>query len=138
DAPDGTAARPNAPPSSVTSTSTVGFPRESRISRACTLVIFTGESLAMRIGTLRAAAAIGVGFEAERLFAERPDERLVVGRDDDDALVGHDVAAPIFFEVVADEGAAGNQHVAVRSEEHTSELQSLAYLVCRLLLEKKK
>src|SRR2546425_1361115 len=29
----------------------------------------------------------------------------------------------------------GNQ---IRSEEHTSELQSLAYLVCRLLLEKKK
>src|SRR2546425_6128708 len=26
----------------------------------------------------------------------------------------------------------------MRSEEHTSELQSLAYLVCRLLLEKKK
>src|SRR5687767_15642891 len=30
-------------------------------------------------------------------------------------------------------GAVGTQ----RSEEHTSELQSLAYLVCRLLLEKK-
>src|SRR2546425_4485471 len=30
-------------------------------------------------------------------------------------------------------------HVTLwRSEEHTSELQSLAYLVCRLLLEKKK
>src|SRR5205823_6688463 len=28
--------------------------------------------------------------------------------------------------------------VRYRSEEHTSELQSLAYLVCRLLLEKKK
>src|SRR5687767_15736287 len=28
--------------------------------------------------------------------------------------------------------------VGFRSEEHTSELQSLAYLVCRLLLEKKK
>src|SRR5205823_14347589 len=28
--------------------------------------------------------------------------------------------------------------VGGRSEEHTSELQSLAYLVCRLLLEKKK
>src|SRR2546425_6166703 len=28
--------------------------------------------------------------------------------------------------------------IAARSEEHTSELQSLAYLVCRLLLEKKK
>src|SRR2546425_5434992 len=29
-------------------------------------------------------------------------------------------------------------HLIPRSEEHTSELQSLAYLVCRLLLEKKK
>src|SRR2546425_8181905 len=33
-----------------------------------------------------------------------------------------------------DRGARGQD----RSEEHTSELQSLAYLVCRLLLEKKK
>src|SRR2546425_9770556 len=32
--------------------------------------------------------------------------------------------------------AAGSSDT--RSEEHTSELQSLAYLVCRLLLEKKK
>ena len=30
------------------------------------------------------------------------------------------------------------KNVAARSEEHTSELQSQAYLVCRLLLEKKK
>src|SRR2546425_8792200 len=37
--------------------------------------------------------------------------------------------------------ARADQFVIVarrRSEEHTSELQSLAYLVCRLLLEKKK
>src|SRR5687767_15235150 len=34
-------------------------------------------------------------------------------------------------------GRAG-PHPPRRSEEHTSELQSLAYLVCRLLLEKKK
>src|SRR2546425_7839532 len=33
---------------------------------------------------------------------------------------------------------SGHQSAAPRSEEHTSELQSLAYLVCRLLLEKKK
>src|SRR2546425_9419720 len=36
---------------------------------------------------------------------------------------------------------AGDVHhvlPSLRSEEHTSELQSLAYLVCRLLLEKKK
>src|SRR2546425_4266498 len=31
-----------------------------------------------------------------------------------------------------------NRKPVRRSEEHTSELQSLAYLVCRLLLEKKK
>src|SRR3989441_3914322 len=34
-----------------------------------------------------------------------------------------------------DRQSHGDHH---RSEEHTSELQSLAYLVCRLLLEKKK
>src|SRR5205823_12280742 len=33
--------------------------------------------------------------------------------------------------------AAINVSTHARSEEHTSELQSLAYLVCRLLLEKK-
>src|SRR3712207_7724262 len=32
----------------------------------------------------------------------------------------------------------GGDHHARRSEEHTSELQSRQYLVCRLLLEKKK
>src|SRR5205823_7891790 len=32
----------------------------------------------------------------------------------------------------------GRRSIVTRSEEHTSELQSLAYLVCRLLLEKKK
>src|SRR5438445_3494125 len=32
----------------------------------------------------------------------------------------------------------GTHRVQVRSEEHTSELQSRQYLVCRLLLEKKK
>src|SRR2546425_6045398 len=35
-------------------------------------------------------------------------------------------------------GARGSYDFRSRSEEHTSELQSLAYLVCRLLLEKKK
>src|SRR3712207_7704715 len=39
-------------------------------------------------------------------------------------------------ELVAGIKAAGYRYV--RSEEHTSELQSRQYLVCRLLLEKKK
>src|SRR5205823_8986809 len=51
------------------------------------------------------------------------------------------------IEVVEEAAAAGHQPRVLlegdgapdpRSEEHTSELQSLAYLVCRLLLEKKK
>src|SRR5437016_10713797 len=37
-----------------------------------------------------------------------------------------------------DDAAQGPQISAMRSEEHTSELQSLTNLVCRLLLEKKK
>src|SRR5205823_13922837 len=37
-----------------------------------------------------------------------------------------------------DEEYAPIPALLARSEEHTSELQSLAYLVCRLLLEKKK
>src|SRR5438477_4624213 len=36
------------------------------------------------------------------------------------------------------EGARLDEHVRIRSEEHTSELQSHVNLVCRLLLEKKK
>src|SRR5687767_15347376 len=44
-------------------------------------------------------------------------------------------AQPQFERWLQDRIAAGRLR---RSEEHTSELQSLAYLVCRLLLEKKK
>src|SRR3712207_7339154 len=47
-------------------------------------------------------------------------------------LDGEDVT-----EAGADERAQGGLFLA-RSEEHTSELQSRQYLVCRLLLEKKK
>src|SRR5687767_15417215 len=51
-----------------------------------------------------------------------------------DALRRHDQIA-----LVLPVGVVDHDHdAALRSEEHTSELQSLAYLVCRLLLEKKK
>src|SRR5205823_7173950 len=40
--------------------------------------------------------------------------------------------------IVSDYGRRLLRDELGRSEEHTSELQSLAYLVCRLLLEKKK
>src|SRR2546430_9838771 len=50
--------------------------------------------------------------------------------------IGHNQLLPLANAVrVADRSAAV---VAIRSEEHTSELQSQSNLVCRLLLEKKK
>src|SRR2546425_4641062 len=42
------------------------------------------------------------------------------------------------IESILHEGDRRHARFLARSEEHTSELQSLAYLVCRLLLEKKK
>src|SRR3712207_8492609 len=39
---------------------------------------------------------------------------------------------------VAGAGPGGHRAAGLRSEEHTSELQLRQYLVCRLLLEKKK
>src|SRR2546425_7515694 len=51
-----------------------------------------------------------------------------------------EVDVMMLAELYVAEGAPGQAaaHLRRRSEEHTSELQSLAYLVCRLLLEKKK
>src|SRR2546425_1017903 len=47
-------------------------------------------------------------------------------------------ASAVYAGVAPANAALSNRCVIRRSEEHTSELQSLAYLVCRLLLEKKK
>src|SRR5947199_10636955 len=60
-----------------------------------------------------------------------------------DALARNDVLQVLFFAILfgislALVGQRGEKVVALRSEEHTSELQSLRHLVCRLLLEKKK
>ena len=43
----------------------------------------------------------------------------------------------IFTSLCGCQNTDTDQTISSRSEEHTSELQSLAYLVCRLLLEKK-
>src|SRR5687767_15186674 len=56
----------------------------------------------------------------ESLFLARDQSRITQIRIDVGAAAPLDILQP-----------------RVRSEEHTSELQSLAYLVCRLLLEKK-
>src|SRR3712207_8688355 len=55
---------------------------------------------------------------------------------------GFPIRGPASNLPVGDRGPASSSHTSAlprsRSEEHTSELQSRQYLVCRLLLEKKK
>src|SRR5687767_15532891 len=74
--------------------------------------------------TLFRSRAAAAGSRARRSDRARPLPR---------ALARLGAAAPR-----ARWAARRDRAVAGRSEEHTSELQSLAYLVCRLLLEKKK
>src|SRR3989441_5228302 len=49
-----------------------------------------------------------------------------------------DIFPDLTPERMLEEWRTSGDAISERSEEHTSELQSLAYLVCRLLLEKKK
>src|SRR3712207_8084751 len=69
------------------------------------------------------------GLHADDVAGGREHEDLVLGlhheRGDHGTPGGGDLDAP-------------HALTAARSEEHTSELQSRQYLVCRLLLEKKK
>src|SRR2546425_12700134 len=60
-------------------------------------------------------------------------------RSSDDGQVHPDVRdEAVLVRLACDGHPCRCQADVARSEEHTSELQSLAYLVCRLLLEKKK
>src|SRR2546425_8703420 len=68
-------------------------------------------------------------FPYTTLFRSLAAVALPVARRPEDALAEQAVALGLERPVV---------DRLRRSEEHTSELQSLAYLVCRLLLEKKK
>src|SRR3712207_7630378 len=67
----------------------------------------------------------------------RRDHEMLRARLDELGAPGHYHLHP-YIEPFADALAAADLAVARRSEEHTSELQSRQYLVCRLLLEKKK
>src|SRR5688572_31297294 len=69
---------------------------------------------------------------AEGGVDRRGDRDPVAGR-----VGGGDVGRVLLRQLLPRTPAAGEQ-VFLRSEEHTSELQSQSNLVCRLLLEKKK
>src|SRR3712207_7195207 len=74
-------------------------------------------------------------FPYTTLFRSGLDERGRERREADDALPVRDPGAPRLLEQHL--GARPRCVRVDRSEEHTSELQSRQYLVCRLLLEKK-
>src|SRR3712207_8270861 len=85
-------------------------------------------------------------FPYTTLFRSVRHDKLVVSPDDDGRLflktvtgpeIVHDLQPSRVDELVEARGRRGARP-DTRSEEHTSELQSRQYLVCRLLLEKKK
>src|SRR5438034_3872070 len=63
-------------------------------------------------------------------WAERPNDRNEAGEDDGSSTI-------FLVEVMGPLKVASPEEERIRSEEHTSELQSHSDLVCRLLLEKK-
>src|SRR3712207_7058441 len=76
----------------------------------------------------------------EELSLERPHHRIRLARGLVDEVV-RKVRMRVCVHRVHDHGdpvLVTRPHEPLRSEEHTSELQSRQYLVCRLLLEKKK
>src|SRR3712207_8636928 len=92
-----------------------------------TLLPYTTLSGSLRrrvaVDVRRGAHLVGVPEGPRHVHALEPRHAVEVLRDEDDDVLGPALALP---------GGAAD-----RSEEHTSELQSRQYLVCRLLLEKK-
>src|SRR5687767_15407825 len=71
-------------------------------------------------------------YAAQRDYVEGAEEDETRNREFLELLISQ--RRGLFFKIPVEQ----EEELRLRSEEHTSELQSLAYLVCRLLLEKKK
>src|SRR3712207_7036673 len=95
--------------------------RQELCCMVCCIVFFFNDTATTEIYTLSLHDALPIYAVAVGLD---PAERTL-----------HGAAGPA--RVVHQDQSSG-AHQAGRSEEHTSELQSRQYLVCRLLLEKKK
>src|SRR3989441_9392270 len=76
-------------------------------------------------------------FPYTTLFRSAPVAAEALKRLDVDEFGLDDMDGRI-LKTIIEQFEGGPVGLTTRSEEHTSELQSLAYLVCRLLLEKKK
>src|SRR5690606_8054975 len=114
EAPEGTAARPQAPVSRRSSASTVGLPRESRICRAWMACIFTRAScLCSYVLSFTGAQSIDFGFERKCPLVERTDIRMIVCGDHDNAAFADRMASRVFSGVVANPGAARDEYVPV-------------------------
>src|SRR2546425_5801635 len=94
------------------------------------------------VGPLLAVALglFGARCREAPITAPRPITSLPRALDaGESSLIGADnrFAFKLFGEIARQASPDSNLFISpLRSEEHTSELQSLAYLVCRLLLEK--
>src|SRR3712207_9336822 len=97
----------------------------------CVVVFFFNDTATTEIYTLSLHDALPILAPADRREQGRPGGRHLQQRH-----VGGAEGIPGTPDQIGctHQGCSG----AVRSEEHTSELQSRQYLVCRLLLEKKK
>src|SRR5262245_64561223 len=88
---------------------------------------WTAVWLSLRVATVAMLASLPVGIAVAYLLAR--------GRFPGKALLNGIVLLPLILPPVVSALPGKRPR---RSEEHTSELQSLRHLVCRLLLEKKK
>src|SRR5262245_24730161 len=117
-----------------------------RLSRVaiCGLELGIGESsqrvgivLIIELPALEKVAGVAVAFRRRVSVVQvrrngRQSKASIIGRQ----LI--EISNQRRLAILGDVGWAREDPLVARSEEHTSELQSLRHLVCRLLLEKKK
>src|SRR3712207_8844023 len=99
--------------------------------------IFFKDAATTQINTLSLHDALPVKADEACPFFPGAKNRLHWSFEDPAAAEGSEDERIRVFRRVRDEIRERIRRELVRSEEHTSELQSRQYLVCRLLLEKK-
>src|SRR5258708_26616249 len=105
------------------------FLLEVRVLDPCFFFFFFNDTATTEIYTLSLHDALPI---SERAREGASGDHRENDRNDEDHEAGHQE------DPVVDANVLARRRAGVRSEEHTSELQSPDHLVCRLLLEKKK